>query len=117
MLTYGPINNDLLSLNVRDCLDKCGALSVSIITLWLRIFILNLFLKGALSMMGKQYVALSNLAHTNPCFSEYMLRRMRAEGRLPGFYSGTRYYVDVEAFEAQIASECKANAPKAVINA
>lgn len=38
------------------------------------------------------------------------LRRMLAENRLPGFYAGTRYYVNVDMLREQLESECRTNA-------
>lgn len=43
-------------------------------------------------------------------YPEAMLRRMLKENRLPGFYSASRYYVNVDMLEAQLSAECTANA-------
>lgn len=42
--------------------------------------------------------------------SEWRLRQMLREGKLPGVYSGTRFYVDVEELEAQLKAQSLANA-------
>lgn len=44
---------------------------------------------------------------------EFQLRRMQKEGKLPGFFSGTRFYINVDMLEAQLAAECAANAANA----
>jgi len=46
-------------------------------------------------------------------FTENMLRVMLREKRLPGFYAGNRFYVDVEMLKEQIRRECERNAANA----
>ena len=41
---------------------------------------------------------------------EYALRRMVAQKRVPGFYSGTRFWVDADALRETLAAECQKNA-------
>ena len=38
------------------------------------------------------------------------LRTMLAEGQLPGFYAGTRYYVNVDVLREKLDTECRTNA-------
>ena len=38
------------------------------------------------------------------------LRSMLADHRLPGFYSGSRYIVNVDMLREQLEAECRANA-------
>lgn len=38
------------------------------------------------------------------------LRALQAQGKLPGFYSGTRFYVNVDMLCEQLEAECRANA-------
>ena len=38
------------------------------------------------------------------------LRAMQAQGRLPGFYAGSRFYVNVDMLREQLEAECRANA-------
>lgn len=40
-------------------------------------------------------------------YSLYMLRRMLAEGRLPGYFSGSRFYIHHEMLLEQIDRECR----------
>lgn len=44
---------------------------------------------------------------------EFRLRQMQKEGRLPGFYSGTRFYINVDMLMEQLQTECAANAANA----
>lgn len=44
---------------------------------------------------------------------EFRLRQMQKEGRLPGFYSGTRFYINVDMLVEQLQTECAANAANA----
>ena len=37
------------------------------------------------------------------------LRAMQAQGKLPGFYSGTRFYVNVDMFRAKLEEESRAS--------
>ena len=41
---------------------------------------------------------------------ETALRRMVAQKRVPGFYSGTRFWVDADALRETLAAECRKNA-------
>ena len=38
------------------------------------------------------------------------LRARLAQGRLPGFYSGSRFYVNVDMLCEQLEAECRVNA-------
>ena len=38
------------------------------------------------------------------------LRSMLAVGQLPGFYAGTRYYVNVDVLREKLDAECRDNA-------
>ena len=38
------------------------------------------------------------------------LRSMLAGGQLPGFYAGTRYYVNVDVLREKLDTECRSNA-------
>lgn len=42
--------------------------------------------------------------------SENQLRARKKEGRLPGFFAGTRFYVNVPKLREQLERECEANA-------
>ena len=42
--------------------------------------------------------------------AEFRLRRLQKEGKCPGVYAGTRYYVDVDRLLVQLDAECAANA-------
>ena len=46
--------------------------------------------------------------------SEFRLRQMQKQGRLPGFYSGTRYYVNHDMLVEQIEAECRKNMGEAI---
>ena len=39
----------------------------------------------------------------------YKLRELRKRGELPGFCSGNRFYVDLEAFTAMLDEACRVN--------
>lgn len=41
---------------------------------------------------------------------EFCLRRMQKEGKLPGVFSGSRFYVDIQSLEQQLQAEALANA-------
>ena len=45
--------------------------------------------------------------------NENALRAMARQKRLPGFYAGNRYYVDVAMLKEQLTSECKRNSANA----
>lgn len=40
--------------------------------------------------------------HPDVCLSEYALRRMAKQGRLPGLYSGSRFYINIDQLIAQL---------------
>ena len=44
-----------------------------------------------------------NISHT-------ALRTMQKQGKLPGFYVGSRFYVNVDMFNEMLNAECRANA-------
>lgn len=44
---------------------------------------------------------------------EFRLRQMQKEGRCPGVFAGSRFYVDVDRLLAQLDAECAANAANA----
>lgn len=56
-----------------------------------------------------RFLTIREVADTG-IFTEWGLRRMLKEGRLPGVYSGTRFYVDYETLEKQLKAESLANA-------
>lgn len=52
---------------------------------------------------------------TNRFFRDYgvprdYIRKLIAEGRCPGFYSGKTFHIDEEMFLAQLKAECERNA-------
>ena len=51
-----------------------------------------------------------NQYHTRTDFPETRLRAWCKEGKLPGFWSGKKYLINVDLFEAWLEAECKANA-------
>lgn len=53
-----------------------------------------------------QYLTIRQTAKKVP-YSENQLRKMLRIGELPGFYSGTRFYVDYELLMEQIDRECR----------
>ena len=42
--------------------------------------------------------------------TEFRMRRWLAEGRLPGYYAGNRFMVDMEALDEMVREESLANA-------
>lgn len=40
----------------------------------------------------------------------FRLRQMLKQGRLPGYYAGSRYYVNHDMLVAQLEAECMRNA-------
>lgn len=44
--------------------------------------------------------------------SRYYLRTMQKQGKLPGFYAGSRFYVNVDMLREMLEDECRANAEK-----
>lgn len=53
-----------------------------------------------------QYLTIKQTARKGP-YSEYRLRKMLRAGELPGFYSGTRFYVNYELLMEQLDRECR----------
>lgn len=45
--------------------------------------------------------------------AEFRIRQMQKEGRCPGVFAGTRFYVDVDRLLGQLDAECAVNASKA----
>ena len=41
---------------------------------------------------------------------EWRLRQLVKQKRVPGFYSGSRFYVNLDMFLDQLDAECRANA-------
>ena len=41
---------------------------------------------------------------------EFRLRQWKSQGRLPGYFAGSRYYINVDLLEAMLADECRRNA-------
>ena len=52
------------------------------------------------------FVSIHNAAKRLP-IGEPMIRAWVKQGRVPGFYVGKRFYVDVEAFTAQIYADAR----------
>ncbi len=53
-----------------------------------------------------QYLTIRQTAKKGP-YSEPQLRKMLRIGELPGFYSGTRFYVNYELLMEQLDNECR----------
>lgn len=53
-----------------------------------------------------QYLTIKQTARKGP-YSEHRLRKMLRAGELPGFYSGTRFYVNYELLMGQLDRECR----------
>lgn len=58
--------------------------------------------------MGR-FVTISQAAEETG-INEWRLRKMKAEGRLPGFYAASRFYVNLDMFREMILRECAKNA-------
>jgi len=42
--------------------------------------------------------------------SEFRLRQMKRDGKLPGIYSGSRFYVNVDMLVSMVNDACEINA-------
>lgn len=68
------------------------------------IFLPHIFLyKGG----TKLYQTIKALHKAHPYIPEYRLRVWLKEGKLPGFWSGHRYLVDVEKLMARLDALCE----------
>lgn len=65
-------------------------------------------------MEEKRYLTVTQTAARGP-ISLYRLRLMQRAGTLPGFYSGSRYYVDTLRLDQQIDAECASRALAGVV--
>lgn len=52
------------------------------------------------------YLTIKQTARRGP-YPEHRLRKMLRIGELPGFYSGTRYYVNYDLLMEQLDRECR----------
>ena len=59
--------------------------------------------------MGQVFLTIRQVARTG-LISEYFLRALEAEGRLPGIYAGNRKLVNVPLLVEQLNRESAANA-------
>ena len=54
-----------------------------------------------------RYETIKQAGRRNDLPAEWAIRKMVKSKRCPGFYSGTRFYVDTEALAEQLAEESK----------
>ena len=59
--------------------------------------------------MQNQYITIRQLAKANR-ISEGLLRRLQKQGRLPGVYSGTRFYVNCNQLFEMLERDSSKNA-------
>lgn len=71
------------------------------------LFVLNNYKK---ELKTKMHFLTINQAAREIGLPHTCLRSMLADGRLPGFYAGTRYYVNIDVLREKLDAECRTNA-------